>query len=100
MGTNMSWSDNVSSPFEPIEAINTQTGGGFGLMIIISSFLISFITLRYYGKEVDEILIYCGAFEFLLVGLFIVIQWIEVYYIMFPVALLFAGILVTIFSKK
>lgn len=100
MGTNMTWSDNVTNPFEPVEAINTQTSGGFGLMIAISAGLIAFFTLRYYGKEVDEILIYIGAFEFILVGFFIAMEWIEVYYIMLPVALLFAGILITIFSNK
>lgn len=93
MTTNTTLIDSATNPIETLDGINAATNGGYAISILISIFFISAIALRARGKELDEIAVFTGAFEFILCTFFIAMQWIAFYWLMFPVALLVAGII-------
>lgn len=86
--------ENVSNPPDIVVEAVKQTDGVFPIAVLVSLFIVSFIAMRKNGREVDEILIYVGAFEILLTAFFIVMEWLAFYWLMLPVGMLFAGIVI------
>lgn len=99
MGTNTTWMNNATDPGEVVEGVINATNGSFIIALMISLFFIVAIALKARGKEMDEIFIYTGAFEFIIATFAIANQYIDFYWIMLPVALLFAGIMVRLFAQ-
>lgn len=98
--TNTTWMNNVSDPGAVIEGVIHSTNGGLVIAILVSLWFVAAATLRAKGKEMDEILIYTGALEFMLCAYAIATSWIQFYFIMAPVALIMAGIMVRLFGQN
>lgn len=91
--SNISWLDNVTGPESMVYGVNNMTNGGFFMSLIISISLIAFMALRAANRGIDEIFIYIGALDFLIAVYAIANNYIPFSFIMLPVALLVAGII-------
>lgn len=100
MPTNLTFMENASAPDQVIEGVIQSTNGGFVIGLMLSLFIIVAVALKAKGKDFDEIFIYTGAFEFIISVLAIAGQYIEFYWIMFPVTLLFTGIMISVFANR
>ena len=89
---NYSFLETESDPMVIIDSIIKATEGVYPLGVLVAIFIVGFIALKSRGRDTDEILIYLGAFEFLLTGFFIIIGRLDYYFLMLPVGILFAGI--------
>lgn len=98
--TNTTWMNNVSTPADVIEGVINSTNGGLIIGILVALFFVVAATLRAKNYNLDEILIYTGALEFVLCVFAVAANWIEFYYIMLPVASLFVGIMVRVFGQN
>lgn len=92
--SNVTWMDDATTVPDVIEGAINATNGYFIIGTMITTFIVIFTALRARGYEMDSIFIYCGVFEFLITVFSIANSYIDFYWIMFPVALLFAGIMI------
>lgn len=99
MGTNVTWMNNATDPGQVVEGVINSTNGSFIITLMISVAFIVIITLKARNKDMDEIFIYTGALEFIIATFAIANQYIDFYWIMLPVALLFTGIMVRLFAQ-
>lgn len=90
---NYSFLDTTTDPAELYIEVGKHTDGTMPIGILVGVFVVIFVAMRRQGRDIDEIFIYAGAFEFIMVTLFIVIEWLSYYFIMVPVAFLLVGIL-------
>ena len=94
MATNTTWWNNASTPGDVISGVINSTDGSFIIVMEIALFFIVFVALRSRNYETDEILIYQGAFHFILLILATSGGWVAFSWIMFPTVMLFAGIMI------
>lgn len=99
MTTNTTWMNNVTSPIDIVTHINNSTAGGFILGLLATLGIIAIMSFRAQGKDFDEIFIFVGTAEFILIALSIAAQWIGFYWLMLPTAMIFAGIMVKVFAN-
>lgn len=98
MATNITWMDTVDNPGDVLTGIINATNGLFIVGLLVSIFFIMYITLRARGFPHGEILIYTGVFNFVIIVLAISGGWLAFYWLMFPVAFLLAGTIITVFG--
>lgn len=97
--TNVTWLNNVTGPESLIDGVVNATNGGFYIGLMISIFFIVMITLAANKKEFYETLIYTGALEFLLAVFGLAKAYIGFQWLLFPIALLFAGLMIRFFAQ-
>lgn len=93
MATNTTWMNNASDPGEIVEGVINGTNGAFIISLEISLFFIVYVALRARGHTTDEILIYQGALHFIILTLAIAAGWVAFSWLMYPVVMLFAGVI-------
>lgn len=92
--SNYSFLDNsTGGPTNLLNETVKATNGVYPVGVLLVVFIAGIIALRRQGRDFDEILIYLGAFEFVLSGYMIISEWIAYYWLMFSVLVLATGLI-------